>query len=169
MKTFIYTLLLLSFIQEFQAQNNSGYRIIRSNLGSSGSSLNVETSKGTFNVSQSIGQSSVIGTHSSNGYYLRQGYQQPMTDKIVIKDVDYKLKAKVYPNPFINAVVITFSDTILKDITVMIFNMNGKTIHNQEFLPLQEIEIKIDDIESGIYLLKVISGHKHFNTKLIKI
>ncbi len=163
-------LLLFCFVQEFQAQSNSGYRILRSNLGSAGSSKTIETSKGSYNVSQSIGQSSVIGTHSNNGYYLRQGYQQPMTNKIVVdKEVDRNLKAKVYPNPFINVVVISFSDTMFKDITVMVFDINGKTIHSQEFLPLQEVELRINDIDSGIYLLKVISGHKHFHTKLIKI
>ena len=148
MKTILYILLLFCFMQEYQAQNNSGYRIIRSNLGSSGSSQTIETSKGTYKVNQSIGQSSVIGTHSRNGYYLRQGYQQPMTDKVIIKETNTNLKAKVHPNPFKEMVVITFSDAIYKDLSVMVYDMNGKTIHTQEFLPLQEIELKINDVEA---------------------
>lgn len=169
MKTFLYALVLFCFIQEFQAQENSGYRIIRSNLGSAGSSQNVTTSNGTYKISQSIGQSSVIGTHSNSGYYLRQGYQQPATKIKVVKNFDFTLKAKVHPNPFDQEISITFSHSITKDISVLIFDVNSKIIHSQEFLPAQEVELQIKDISNGIYFLTIASGGKHFNTKLIKI
>ena len=67
LKRVLCTLFLLSFSNAFYAQEHSEYRIIRSNLGSGGSSQNVLTTNGTYKVSQSIGQSSVIGTHSNNG------------------------------------------------------------------------------------------------------
>ncbi|MFP4845576.1 T9SS type A sorting domain-containing protein [Winogradskyella sp. PE311] len=169
LKRVLCTLFLLSFSNAFYAQEHSEYRIIRSNLGSGGSSQNVLTTNGTYKVSQSIGQSSVIGTHSNNGYFLRQGYQQPTSKIKITKNIDYSLSAKVYPNPFINAVTITFSDVVLKNISVMIFDVNSKIIHDQEFLPLQEVEINVQNISNGIYFLRVISGSKQFNTKLIKI
>jgi len=169
MKTLLCSLLLFCFVQTNQAQNNSEYRIISSNLGNSGSSHNVETNRGTYRVSQSIGQSSVIGTYSNNGYVLRQGYQQPSTKVKATKDFNYNLKAKVYPNPFIQTVVITFSIPMLKNISVLMYDVNAKIIHAEEFLPTQEIELNIKDISTGSYFLKVLSGKKHFETKLIKI
>ncbi|MBC3846777.1 T9SS type A sorting domain-containing protein [Winogradskyella echinorum] len=169
MKTILITLLLFCFLQQMYAQENSGYRIISSNLGSSGSSKNVVTSKGTYKVSQSIGQSSVIGTYANNGYYLRQGYQQPLTNVKVTNNLDNDLNLKVYPNPFVNVVVISFSDTMFMDIAIMLFDVNGKIIHNQEFLPLQKVELNLNDLSSGLYFLKVTSGRKYFNEKLIKI
>ena len=51
----------------------------------------------------------------------------------------------------------------------MIFDVNSKIIHDQEFLPLQEVEINVQNISNWIYFLRVISGSKQFNTKLIKI
>lgn len=169
MKKLAYILFLFCFGQVLQAQDNSGYRIISSNLGSSGSSQDVVTANGTYKVSQSIGQSSVIGTHTKNGYYLRQGYQQPSANVKAFKEHNYQLEAKVYPNPFVNEIEIEFSTKISKDIAVSIFDVNGRTIYSQIFLPSQELELQINDVANGTYFLKVVSGEHHFNTKLIKI
>ncbi|WP_178987858.1 T9SS type A sorting domain-containing protein [Winogradskyella schleiferi] len=169
MKKLAYILLLFSFGQVLQAQDNSGYRIISSNLGSSGSSQEVVTAKGTYKISQSIGQSSVIGTHTKNGYYLRQGYQQPSVNVKTFEELNYQLEAKVYPNPFVNDIIIEFSTKISKDIAISILDVNGRIIHSQIFLPSQELELQINDVANGTYFLKVVSGEHHFNTKLIKI
>lgn len=168
-KTFLFMLLVVCFVQQFQAQNSSQYRIISSNLGSSGSSQTVETSKGRYYISQSIGQASVIGTHYNNGYYIRQGYQQPYNKVKAVKDLDIELRAKVYPNPFSQMLFISFSDTMINDISVRIFDIEARVIHAQEFLPTQKVELQLQDISSGTYFLKVASGKKRFNTKLIKL
>jgi len=142
---------------------------MRSNLGSSGSSQNIVTSNGTYKVSQSIGQASVIGTHFNNGYYLRQGYQQPLSRIKIVKEFSHNLEANVFPNPFKDSITITFSNSMLSNISVMMFDLGGRIIHSEEFLPAQIIKLKINDISSGTYFLKVSSGKNHFNTKLIKI
>ena len=170
MKKILYILISLCFVQLIQAQENSEYRIIRSNLGSSGSSQSVVTSKGTYKISQSVGQASVIGTYSSNGYILRQGYQQPANKiKVSAENPDYSLNAKVYPNPFSQKLTITFSTEMQKDTSILMYDVSGKVIYNQNFTPTQDIEVQLQDIASGAYFLKVTSGNKHFNTKLIKI
>ena len=169
MRIVIYTILLFCFLQEFQAQDTSGYRIIRSSVGSAGSSQNIVTNKGTYNVSQSIGQGSVIGTHSSKGYFLRQGYQQPFSKVKIVKPSDNSIQAKVYPNPFKQSVTVTFNTNILEDMSVLIVDVNGKVIYKQNFLPAMSIELKVNAISNGIYFLRVASGGNYFNEKLIKI
>lgn len=169
MKAIISLIMLICIVQQIQAQNSSGYRIVSSNLGSSGSSQSVETSRGIYKISQSVGQSSVIGTYYNNGYYLRQGYQQPTNTIKTIKNSDIELRAKVYPNPFSQTLFVTFSDLILKDITVKIFNVEARLIYAQEFLPSQRLELQLQDISSGSYFLSVASGRKKFKTKMIKI
>lgn len=168
-KVIVLIMVCCCWAQEFHAQSNSEYRIIRSNLGSSGSSKIVTTSNGTYQLSQSIGQSSVIGTHFNNGYYLRQGYQQLESNIKMISDLDVELKATVYPNPFNQGVFISFSELIRNDIFVKVFDINARHIHSQKFLPAQKIELHLGNISSGTYFLKVASDKKHFNTKLIKI
>lgn len=150
------------------AQANTHYKIIRSNLGSSGSSQTVSTSKGIYKVSQSIGQSSVIGTYKKSGYYLLQGYQQPWYKINVIKGSEYEILAKVYPNPFQQSISIAFSSIMEYPISVMIFDLHGKIIYRNEFLPAQNLELNLIDISSGSYFLKILSNGSHFNAKLIK-
>jgi hypothetical protein len=55
----------------------SSQSIIRSSVGSGGSSQSISIKEKTYFISQSIGQASVIGYASSNGYGIRQGFQQP--------------------------------------------------------------------------------------------
>ncbi|MFK7833561.1 MAG: T9SS type A sorting domain-containing protein [Winogradskyella sp.] len=160
---------LICVMQQFQAQENAPYRIISSNVGSSGASHSIETTKGIYNISQSIGQASVIGTHSVNGYVLRQGYQQPLTGKIDVNTFDYELKAKVYPNPFDQEIAIKFSSVLKQDIEIILYDINGKVIHKQQFLPAQHINVMLSTISGGTYFLDVVSGKKRFTTKLIKI
>lgn len=154
---------------QINAQNNSTGRIIASNLGSAGSSKMVDTSHGRYYISQSVGQSSVIGTHHANGYYLRQGYQQPLDKLGRLTKLDIELKAKVYPNPFSRILFITFSERMINDISVSIFDVNSRIILNQSYLPTQQLELQLQDISSGSYFLNVSSGTKKFRTKLIKL
>jgi hypothetical protein len=145
-------------------------RIVRSNLGMSGSTNNIVTKKGTYNVSQSIGQSSVIGTSFNNGYYLRQGYQQPINNISVIQDFDSNndLIAKIYPNPFEQSVSISFSETVKEDIDVTVFDAIGKQVYSKKFTPAQFIQLQLESISSGTYFLKATSNNKQFNAKLLK-
>lgn len=145
------------------------YSIIRSNLGVGGSSNTVTLKDGQYSVSQSIGQSSVIGTYNKNGYYLRQGYQQPLSDIKVVKAFDDNdLLAKIYPNPFEEFVSITFSEVIKKDISVLVFDVSGKLVYSRKFQPTQNIQLNLEKVSGGNYILKMISGGKSFNAKLIK-
>lgn len=177
MKIYLVILFTCSLAFSIQAQNinlstkkSKSYRIVRSNIGAAGSSKVIKTAKGNYTVSQSIGQSSVVGTHHNNGYYLRQGYQQP-SDKIkIIKEFSSsQLKAIIYPNPFEKSVLISFNEAIESEISVLVFDISGKMIYSQKFGALQSIELNLDDISQGTYLLKVLSTDKIFSTKLIKI
>ncbi|MGF1554752.1 T9SS type A sorting domain-containing protein [Paucihalobacter sp.] len=161
-------IITLAFLQVTFAQDNSAYRIIRSNLGSSGSSQAVVTENGVYMLSQSVGQSSVIGTHTNNGYYLRQGYQQPMYKIKTQRDFELKLKAKIYPNPFTQIINIAFGNAMKYPIRLLIYDVHGKIVHAQEFLPAQNLQLILNNISSGSYLLKMVSNGKHYNAKLIK-
>ncbi len=168
---------MLCIVVSTQAQNNTSskndsitYSIISSNVGVGGSSNNVTTANGNYKVSQSIGQASVIGTHTNGEYHLSQGYQQQTLLEIsIIKDLGEKnLGAIIFPNPFEQSVNISFSDEILKDISVVVFNIQGSLIYSQKFNPAQSIELMLGDISSGVYLLNAISNGKQFNAKIIK-
>ncbi len=149
--------------------NNQGYRLISSNIGNGGSSQILNTQKGTYKVSQSIGQSSVIGTSKRNGYYLRQGFQQPQQRVKIINANSNSLKADVYPNPFGEFVMIAFNENLSSTIHVELYNVQGRRVYVKTFSPSKQIELQIKDLSAGAYLLKAISNGRLLNSKLIKI
>ena len=172
-KAYAFFLLTICFVFSMKAQqrvDSNSYRIMRSNIGAGGSSKTMSTSKGQYVISQSIGQSSIIGTYSNNGYYLRQGYQQPPSNiKVVKKSSTNDLFATVHPNPFGQSVSISFTESITKTISVSVYDISGKLIYSKEFPPSKNIDLDLKHISNGSYLLKAISNGKLFNAKLIKI
>ncbi|GAA3589318.1 T9SS type A sorting domain-containing protein [Flavivirga amylovorans] len=169
----VFFLLAICFVHSIKAQqkaDSNSYKIIRSNLGAGGTSKTMFTSKGSYVVSQSIGQSSVIGTYSNNGYYLRQGYQQPSSSiKVVKKSSTNNLSAVVHPNPFGQSVLISFTESMTKTISVLVYDISGKLIYSRAFPPSKDLDLDLSHISNGSYLLKAISNGKLFNAKLIKI
>lgn len=176
MKLYVLPAFILSAILSIQAQNNSdstnnseSYSIIRSNVGMAGSSKTITTDKGNYIVSQSIGQSSVIGTSFNKGYHLSQGYQQfPLEIKIINEPSIKNLNAAIYPNPFEQSVNISFIDAVLNEISVVVFDIHGRLIFSQKFQPSQNIQLNLGNISMGTYLLKATTNGKQFNAKLIK-
>ena len=169
MKTYLHIVFIFCFVFTIQGQNSKAYSIMRSNLGASGSSKEVTTNNGKYSVSQSIGQASVIGTSSNNGYYLRQGYQQPLNKiKVTPLTKNNNLRATIYPNPFEQFISVAFDEDIENDISVLVFDIAGKQVYSRTYKPSQRIDLNFGNISSGTYLLKVLSNNKLFNAKLIK-
>lgn len=171
-KNIMLLLLMICIVPVIHGQSKTkgkAYKIIRSNVGVGGSSKTFQTSKGTYVISQSIGQSSVIGTSTSNGYYLRQGFQQPHKRIKVIKSTYSSLRAKVYPNPFDYNIQISFKENVSEDINIDVYDISGKLVFSKSFLPSRKIQMNLENLSSGAYTLKAISNGKLFNSKLIKI
>ncbi|GAA4885204.1 T9SS type A sorting domain-containing protein [Flaviramulus aquimarinus] len=177
MKINLHIIFLFCFVLSVQAQDTTiklrsseSYSIMRSNLGIGGSSNTVTTKNGAYSVSHSIGQSSVIGTHYNNGYYLRQGYQQPLNKiKVVEEFSNNDLLAKIHPNPFEQFVSISFNEAMENDISVLVFDVSGKLVYSRKFQPSQKIKLNLESIPNGNYILKALSNSKSFNAKLIKM
>lgn len=161
----------IGFAQNQGTNSNSSesYKIIRSSLASSGSSNTISTNDGIYNVSASIGQSSVIGTSSNEGYVLRQGYQQLsiLSDKTKLPG-DNKLNTIIYPNPFQQSISVSFNEQITNDIFIDVFNVNGRLVFSKKFPPSQLLKLRLGNISNGTYVIKVASNGKQFSAKLIK-
>jgi len=145
------------------------YTIIRSTTGVSGFSKTILTSKWSYIVNQSIGQSSVIGTFDKNGYTIRQGFQQPFLSARIVQPLpENNLKATIYPNPFRQSINVSFDDPITKDLFVIISDIMGRIIFSQKLPASQLINLPLDYIPNGIYVLKITAENKQFIANLIK-
>lgn len=141
----------------------------RETLGINGLSTFVHTnSNHNYFVQQSIGQMSVINTFDINGYRFRQGFLQPINPSILNSRFDINLEAITFPNPFVNLVKVKFLDPINNDLLVRVFDMYGRLILSKEYQFTQNLEIKIGEIATGVYNLRIDSGNKFMETKLIK-
>ena len=143
--------------------------IARSTLGSGGSSQTVIVNTKSYFLSQSIGQASVIGTSTVNGYTLRQGFQQPPHSFIVGQlQEESDLKATIYPNPFQQSLNISFKDEIEKDVSVIMHDISGRILIRDRFKPSQLITLRLATLAPGEYILSVTSGSKYLRASLIK-
>lgn len=146
-----------------------GYAIIRSTMGSTGSSKTISTNDGTYYVSQSIGQSSVIGTFSNKGYSIVQGYQQPLFSVRIIGFASgNNLKADIFPNPASHSLNILFKNEITSEIFIVLLDANGRAVLKENFQAANQVKLSLNHISTGIYFLKINSGNKYFTSKIIK-
>jgi len=141
----------------------------RETLGINGLSVFIHTNTNhNYFIQHSIGQMSVINTYNVNGYRLRQGFLQPINPSILNSRFDINLDAITFPNPFRNRVNVNFLDPINNDLIVRIFDMYGRLILSKKYQFTQNLEIEIGEIATGVYNLRIDSGNKFMETKLIK-
>jgi hypothetical protein len=158
-----------SYAQSVRNDDGNSKFLIRSTLGSSGISKTISTSEGTFLINQSIGQASVIGTYSKNNYTIRQGFQQPVISaKMVELPEKNMLKANIYPNPFQQSINILFDEIIASKLSVSIYNLSGVIILNKTFPASQLLNIPLDFLPNGNYILSITSESKQLLSEIIK-
>jgi photosystem II stability/assembly factor-like uncharacterized protein len=76
------------------------------------------------------------------------------------------MNLKIYPNPASNLVFFEFPK-FSKEWEVMLMDLNGRIITKQKVNNLK-MQIDISDLNSGIYLIKLISLEQTFTKKIIK-
>ena len=162
--------LLICFTCIFQQQilSQSDY-LVRSNIGRSGTSGILKNGGDTFVFQESVGQSSVIGTYMDSNYILRQGFIQPnVLAKIKDKNIPLGLQLTVFPNPFDKQLSIAFKEKVRGKVDITVFDVSGRFITSKSYQENQLINVKLNALPSGSYILKVIANTKQFVTKIIK-
>ncbi len=80
-----------------------------------------------------------------------------MTEAVASKDELNNLKVLAYPNPAMNSVTISLKAS--GKIALTVTDISGKIVLNSTELLLNEkAEIDISTLESGVYLLKIITN-----------
>ena len=147
------------------AQNNY---LLRSTTSISGASEKIEANGNTYLVQQVIGQSA-IGTYTALRYDIRQGFIQPnILNKIVDVNVPTSLVVDVYPNPFKSSVFLEFEEEIKSSIDVVVYNMMGVQILSKLFLSKEKVELQLDQLPSGEYIIKARTNNMQFISKILK-
>jgi len=76
---------------------------------------------------------------------------------------------KIYPNPATNNIQITGFSQVENEVELTISDLIGNVILNKWYnVQSESINVKIDDLPTGIYLAELQQGDKHLIKKFIK-
>lgn len=83
----------------------------------------------------------------------------------------YTEEITAYPNPVLNELNIALNSEFIGDVTFQLFNTKGDSV--QAFtLPkehnIAKYQLNMENIPSGLYLLKIIQGKYHSVKKILK-
>ncbi len=141
---------------------------VRSTVGVTGISTTTTVSGKQYVVQQSVGQSSVIGTHTIQDFTVLQGFIQPPIKIEGVLDEDNSLQAVVFPNPFSSYVQVRFSEEIDAPLSITLYDISGRIVFSKEMAPSREIQLDFDFLSSASYLLSISQANKQFTATLIK-
>ena len=76
----------------------------------------------------------------------------------------------VFPNPAVSSAIIRFDEYIYETMDLEVHDLNGKRVYYERIFPAEAVEIPLDDLEPGLYFIK-ISGEDELKKtkKLIKL
>ena len=134
------------------------------------SSGGCNTSSGV-SLSWTLGETIVPTLKSQDGaLVLTHGFQQKLIVTAIDETINELVKIKIYPNPTSEMVNIRFDSPVEEEFVLNILDAQGKIIKTDKIeLAMSEKQINFQDIPSGIYYIRLISG-KHINVyKIVKL
>ncbi len=163
MKIYI-TILFISFSAVIYSQTAEMYLI-----SSGGADFKTDNEQLTFTIGEIITE-----TFSIDNLYLTQGFLQPITSVVGIKQkTNNNLGLSVYPNPTREYFYVDIENnsiiSALNPYVLTIIEANGKVILNRK-ITKQKVRINTTVFCQGIYLIKIIdSSGKNQGVELLQI
>lgn len=136
---------------------------------SSGGSVN-KLKTGHY-ISQTIGQQSIVGSRSNQGYQIFQGFQQGLWSTLIQEAKLTQPNAiLVYPNPVREIVNFQFSETLSGSIQILFFDTLGRLIsHTITKSTDNSVRMTLNFLAPGMYLVQLKHKERTHYTKLLKI
>lgn len=120
-------------------------------------------------VSQSVGQSSVIGLMLNPNIMVQQGYQQSRISAPTNVVANQTIKVTTFPNPFINEINLKFSKSISESLTIMVADLYGKLLFRKIFSnPELGVSFQLDNLSPQSYILSITGATLNYSTKIVK-
>lgn len=164
----MHQIFLISIIGCLFLQTGLAQIKMKETLSSQGSSHFIYANNKSYFIQESIGQSGVTFVYNVDGYSLRQGFLQPISPSALNGDSSTDLDGYFYPNPFDNDIHIRFNEAIFDVLQVTLLDVLGRTIYDNEFSPVQALDLDFGSVSSGNYVLVVRMRSKTFLAKLIR-
>lgn len=133
--------------------------------------LSTKTTNGLL-VKQTVGQQGITGSSTNKDYVVIQGYQQSLWAKYIASnkiDAVEGINAIAYPNPFTQTINFQFSKPVTDDITISIFDILGRLVHEQKKkIDNTILTIDLGRLPTSEYLVRLYTNNLNYYTKIIK-
>ena len=85
----------------------------------------------------------------------------------IISGTNVENNIKIYPIPTLSHIVVkSYGSELLNSLNI--YNLYGKLVFNRSNIDKNEIKIDLDELSSGVYLLKMLVGNELHIKKIIK-
>jgi len=156
LKDLYFYIFFISINVSAQAQH---VRLLKTTLGSAGGSFST-TLSGTYNINQTIGQSSLTRSFSAGSIRLLQGFQHPNLSHSVTSYSNQN-RLTIYPNPSTGLIhIIRENDLPNETLTISLFDVLGHPIAQEKIvLASNPLVLNYTTIPKGMYTLRM-AGNK---------
>ncbi|MNK51766.1 hypothetical protein D3C87_706840 [compost metagenome] len=151
--------------------NNQRFIVEKSTDGKLFKEIQSILGKGTF-----VGNSSyaILDRNPSNGvnyYRLSQqdfnGITTFLSEKFVRYSFEDDINISVFPNPAVNKINVSLSIDKVKKAEVSLFDMSGKVCYKGKYLNNETLQINVENLKKGAYLLSISGEGYQRNAKVI--
>ncbi len=120
-------------------------------------------------VKQTVGQQSVVGNYNYPKVLLGQGFQQSSLSSTRLMINNHNVITQVYPNPFVNQIQFQFSEPVLGNISIRIFDLLGRLVYSDSKLAVKAI-LTLENLQfsENVYVVKLSISNYNFTTQIIK-
>ena len=88
--------------------------------------------------------------------------------KINRNDNANDLKFTLYPNPFVDDLDLSFTTYNNQELQLDIYSLTGVKTYSKTFKASQDIRFKLQDLPSGIYIVKILTPENKYTKTIIK-
>jgi len=124
----------------------------------------IPTQVGTWNINFIVTDFDNISKIKNLEFIVEEG-------QVNISDTDNKIDINCYPNPFTQNTLINFNLTQSQKVKLEIYNINGKKINTLIDQQLKtgnhQVEFENNNLQEGIYFVKLITNNNVITKKLI--
>jgi len=155
---------MIRYILVFLICNFANSQLHHSMLSNQSNSFDSNKAK----VLYTVGQISPVGNYIKNGTDVVQGFQQPLLNFKIKKEViEYSILA--YPNPFRSNINFEFKNISPGDLQVIIYDPNGRFIKSLFATNFSQIlSLNLSDLSMSEYVIRFIGKNIDYSTKIIK-
>jgi hypothetical protein len=110
------------------------------------------------------------GTHG-RGIFRTKSFEGPVGIEPIISDNDSDMSLTLYPNPSIDYANVDFNLDKKSDVSIYVFDMNGRMVRNMKLDNLSagahKQTISVSDLRNGVYVVKLVAGSNEQVSRIV--